>query len=363
MLGAGLLMLIILAGCNGSNGTNGAAGTNGTNGTNGANGTNGTSPPVYADEILKAANHLVTTQNSDGGWNWQITPNNPVTPVLPSPYNTLGVTAQGVLDAYEISPQAQYLNACVNAYGLMVANSTNANPSVHRIRGTDITFLVKLSEVTGIAAYANFAKTRYESALAEFGGGNATGLASYVQGRRVGQGLPDIVAWDINLYVQGAIALNRYFRGQGFDADAAAMAGVIYTALYVTVPPAVTPVFDISSMPTGTPTNDYWLAVSGALEAFVTTATYTTESTSLITNLLTDQQQDGHFIGNGDDNQTTAYAVTALAKSGKQIAVEKAIGYLTSIQNTNGGWTEVDGSEYTETDSEIINAIVAGITN
>lgn len=357
MLVAGLLMLIFLAGCTGSDSTNGAAGINGTNGTN------GTSPPAYADEILKAANHLVNTQNSDGGWNWQITPNSPVTPALPSPYNTLGVTAQGILDAYKISPQAQYLNACVNAYGLMVTNSTNANPSVHRIRGTDITFLVELSEVTGTAAYANFAKTRYESTLTEFGGGNATGLATYVQGVRVGQGLPDIVAWDINLYVQGALALNRYFPGQGFDADAAAMAGVIYTALYVPVLPAVTPVFDISSIPTGTPTNDYWMAVSGALEAFVTTATYTTESTSLRTNLLTDQQQDGYFLGNGDNNQTTAYAVTALAKAGDRIAAERAIGYLISIQNINGGWTEVDGYEYTETDSEIINGIVAGITN
>ena len=356
MLVAGLLMLIALTGCKGGDSTNGAAGTNGTNGTN------GTSPPVYASEILKAANHLVNTQNSDGGWNWQITPNSPVTPSLPSPYNTLGVTAQGVLDAYKISPQAQYLSACVNAYGLIVTNSTNANPSVHRIRGTDITFLVELSEVTGTAAYANFAKTRYESALTEFGGGNAKGLATYVQGVRVGQGLPDIVAWDINLYVQGALALNRYFPGQGFDADAAAMTGVIYTALYVSVPPAMIPVFDISSKPTGTPTNDYWMAVSGAVEAFVTTATYTTESTSLITNLLTDQQQDGHFIGNGDNDQTTAYAVTALAKAGNQIAAEKAVGYLTSTQNTNGGWTEVDGYEYTETDSEINNSIVAGIT-
>jgi hypothetical protein len=244
----------------------------------------------------------------------------------------------------------------------MVTNSTNANPSIHRIRGTDITFLVELSEVTGIAAYANFAKTRYESALAEFGGGNAKGFATYIQGVRVSQGLPDIVAWDINLYVQGALALNKYFLGQGFDADAAAMAGVIYTALYVSVPPAVTPVFDISSKPTGTPTNDYWMAVSGALEAFVTTATYPTESTSLIANLLTDQQQDGYFIGNGDNNQTTAYAVTALVKAGNQIAAEKAVGYLTSTQNTNGGWTEVDGYEYTETDSEINNAIVAGVS-
>ena len=174
MLVSGLLVLIALLGCKGSDSTNGAAGTNGTNGSN------GTSPPVYASEILKAANHLVNTQNSDGGWNWQITPDSPVTPALPSPYNTLGVTAQGVLDAYKISPQAQYLNTCVNAYGLMVINSTNANPSIHRIRGTDITFLVELSEVTGIAAYANFAKTRYESALAEFGGGNAKGFLPHM---------------------------------------------------------------------------------------------------------------------------------------------------------------------------------------
>ncbi len=351
---AGLLMFIVLSGCSGGSGANGAAGTNGTNGTD---------PPVYGDEILKAANHLVNTQNSDGGWNWQITPNSPVTPALPSPSNTLGVTAQGVLDTYKISPQAQYLNTCLNAYGLMVTNSTNAAPYVHRIRGTDITFLAELSEATGTAAYADFARARYESAVTEFGGGSAAGLATYIQGVRVSQGLPDIVAWDINLYVQGALALNGYFPGQGFDADAAAMANVIYTALYVSVPPAVTPVFDISSKPTGTPTNDYWMSVSGALEAFVTTATHTAESASLTASLLADQQQDGHFTGYSDDNETTAYAVTALAKGGNQIAAERAIGYLISIQNPNGGWTEVDGYEYTETDSEIINAIVAGITN
>ncbi len=296
---------------------------------------------------LAAAARLVATQNNDGGWEWENPDTDPATGT-PSPYNTLGVTAQGVLDIYRINRDTAYLTACIAAYDAMVINAGDDDPAKHRIRGPDIPFLVELSEVTGNDTYATFAKERYEAAVTEFGGGTATGFAEYIRDIRIGQGWQALVAWDIDLYVQGALALHRNFPGGGYDAHAVAMAEVIYKWLYVDAPG-----FNFGD----TEMDEYWLTYTGAIEAFATTGTHATEVEALVDDLLGSQETDGHFegIGAGWDTQTTAYAVMALLKVGETAAARAGAEYLEGDQFGNGGIG--DEVENTEVTSEMTQAI------
>ncbi len=304
---------------------------------------------VFGDEVRSVeltGERINETQNNDGGWDW-ITPDTDKTTILPSPNNTLGVTAQGMLDAYRMDGSPSKLAACIDTYNTMVFYSGLPTPSDHRIRGPDVSFLVELSEVTGDSTYANFARTRYIATRAEFGSGTATGLAEFIRNRRLSY--PSLISWDINLYVQGALALNRYFPGQGFDADAAAMTEVIYDSLYV---PTVD--FNLSNQIQ----NDYWLSHTGAIEAFTSTSLHLAQRNSLVTSLLANQYGDGHFVSvNGSSTQTTAYAIIALLKAGQRTAAENAVNYLVNNQNINGGWIEGADGENTEADSEAAQAM------
>ena len=312
--------------------------------------------PAYKNEMLLAANRLVATQKNDGGWEWMYPTTDP-TAGGPTPLNTLGVTAMGVLNAYKLTGNVIYLNACKSTYNNgLLARQTG------RIKGTDITFLVSLSNVTGDSTYANFAKTRYAETLGllpSYGGYAATaaGLAQYLQSQV--PAAPADAAWNINLYVQGLTLLNAYFPGQSFGTDATTMAAAIYNLCY-----APSPVFVISN----TSQTDYWLYFTSAVEAFTVTGQYLSQRDSLMTQLIASQQADGHFagVGGGSDIQTTSYAVMALAKNNQKTAVANAVKFLINAQDINpgnatyGGWvdpTSTPVGECTEVDSEAIEAI------
>ncbi len=293
------------------------------------------------DSIVDAANRLVETQNEDGGWEWVNPDENPSTGV-PSPKNTVGVTAQGLLDVYRLTKDYRYLNSSISAYRYIDVQAKNDE----RIRGPDIPFLVELSEVTGEAEYAELAKTRYQDALEEYGG--ATGLAEHIRDVRVSQGWETLVPWDINLYVQGALALNRYYPEERFDNDAEDMTEIIYNYLYV----------DESGFDFNDKEQDaYWLAYTGAIEAFTTTGLHLSERDSLKEDLLENQGIEGDF---DNDPQITAYAVMALLKAGEKSAAENGVMFLMNTQDENGGWS-YDENEYTEVTSESTQAIFDSI--
>lgn len=306
------------------------------------------------DAIVKAADNLLATQNEDGGWEWMNPDNDPSTGT-PSPYNTLGVTAQGLLDAYKLTLNTDYLAVCVRTYDGMVMRVENwenyrlkSTDTYWRIRGPDIPFLVELSEVTDNSAYADFARARYENALDEFGNGTATEFAEYIRDARIGQGYPAVISWDINLYIQGALALDGYYPAQGYSTQAIDMAEVIYNSLYVGND------FDFENKNQ----DEYWLAYTGAIEAFATTGTHTTEVFGLMSALLGGQEPDGHFVGVGDgsDAQTTAYAITALLKATETSAAVRGAYYLIGAQLPTGGYL-YDGGGNTEVTSEAAQAL------
>ncbi len=296
------------------------------------------------ETIVDGADRLVETQNNDGGWEWMNPDTDPNT--YPESYgsykNTIGVTAQGLLDAYVLTRDKDYLNAAKDAAGYI----EDLSDQTWRIRGPDIPFLVELAEVTGDSNYADLAKSEYEEALTNQGGGTAKGFAESVRDGR--QGNPSLISWDINLYVQGALALDRYFSGQGFDDNAKDMTEVIYDSLYVS------PVdFDLGDETQ----SEYWLSNTGAIGAFASTGLHSSERNSLLENLIDSQKNDGHFVGVGDgsDAQTTAYAVMSLLKSYQIAPSTEGVDYLKDSQLSNGGWNYPD--ENTEVTSEAAQAL------
>lgn len=344
------------AGATGAQGEQGeqgpaGAGARGPKGSTGPQGIQG--PPGPTGDILllsvieRAAFRLLATQNNSGSWEWTNPDTNPTT--LSTSVNTLGVTAQGMLDYYKLLGSPRYLDACIIAYNQMVVNAQSELPgdkTPRRMRGPDIPFLVELSEVTGDSVYAEFAQARYSANLIEFGS-----LAELVRDIRIDE-CQALISWDINLYVQGALALHRYFPNGDYDTQAVAMAEVIYTSLYVEQVD-----FDLG----GDTQTAYWLAVTGALEAFASTGTYPVKVTDLTSSLLAVQQLDGSFLSGLVWNETfqpTAYAIMALIKvGGYDRAVVSAVNYLVGSQEPNGGWLEGGTTENTEVGSEIAQAI------
>jgi len=330
----------------------------------------GTTPPVsttdipFIGTIISGANNLLLNQDTDGGYYW---PSKTTDTVSTNHPNTISVTAQGVLDAYKVTQNSTYFNSCVKTYNLLVFNSTQTTRlngyTRNNIRGADIYFLVDLSNVTGDPKYATFAKTWYQATVANpnFGNGSAAGIATWVlTGWSGGAGS----SWDINIYVRGLLTLNNYFPGQGFDADAAAMTEVIYNSLYSGAPPII----DISNASQ----MDYYLGLTGAIEAFTTTGLHLDKRDALLSVLLASQLTTqgtntgiGEFLAEKDpvsDIETTAYAIMVLLKinssdSNVITAIQNAMKFLVNRQLPDGSLLETDGKEYTETESEAIQAI------
>jgi len=340
----------------GPQGDPGPAGLQGEQGPQGLQGIQGEPGPI-GDILLwsvieRGALRLRATQNDETqnyGWEWL----NPdvIGTTGPSAVNTLGVIGQGMLDCYKIIPLDWLLQGCFNAAGGIMNCAEDPAPKTHRIKGPDITFLVELAENGGVAEHANHAQDRYQKALFDFTiTESGTEFAQYIRGIRMDQNLPALISWDIDLYIQGLLALDRYFPGYGYDLHAQEMAEVIYDSIYVDK------YFDLSNHDQ----EYFWLAVTGAIEAFVTTGTHPGEEGGLTGILLSSQQPDGSFVSGPVWNETlqpTAYAAMVLSKiSGKGYAVMDAVNYLISMQEPNGSWLE-GGVECTEVGSEIIQAI------
>lgn len=329
----------------------------------------------YTAAITKAADRLVALQADitednagngdpdddpeDGGWNWII--DETATGYVgtgPSPENLYGVVGLGILEAYKIKPKVVYRISMVDAY-----TGASARPEVDS--GPDMPFFVELSKITGNPAYAALAKERYDTKIANLGDyngdseTNAKDLAEMIRDVRHDQNWDGLIPWDINLFIEAALALDQFYPGQGYDQDADDMADIIYDDM--TGSPGY---FN----PTDNTENAYLLGLTGGIEAFVKTGKYLTGSVSaesLKDTLLSYQEPTGEWKEPTDPEhlttvQTTAYAVMALMTYGgttEIAAARKGAEWLISKQNPNGGWSGSD--EVPEVDSEAAQAIAA----
>jgi len=328
-------------------------------------------PPDYTAALALGADRLlalqadITEDNAgngdpdadpeDGGWDWAVDPTATAHSASPSPENTYGVTAMGLVGAYAATGAPRYWTALQDA-----AAGIAARPGVDSCG--DFRFLVTLSLITGNPAYAALAKERYDAKKASYGG--AAEWAEEIRDVRANvHHLPNgIIPWDIGGCAMDAAALNKYFSGMDYDADADAMAEVIYADLYENNPGY----FD------ETDRTEWWwtLGIAGALSAFRAANVHATEQAALAQALMgyqndgTTKTPAGAWDWNDDygggDYQTTAYVVMALMAHGTKeasIAALAGINWLVSAQRPNGRWYWDEVDEYTEEEGEVLTAI------
>ena len=294
----------------------------------------------------------------DGGWAWAIDPSTTAHSASPSPENTYGVTAMGLMGAYLTTGDARYGTALQDAYMGMAAR-----PGVDSCG--DFRFLAMLTLLTGDPGPAALAKARYDAKKASYGG--AAAWAEAIRDGRHGQGWSNgIIPWDIGGCAVDAATLNMVFPNEGYDADADAMAEVIYEDMFNDNPGY----FDETD-------GSEWcwtLGVSGALWAFRAADVHAAEREQLAQTLM-DYQNDGATKApagawdwnddyGGGDYQTTAYVVMALmtyATDEARAAAMAGIDWLVSEQRANGSWYWDGYSEYTEEEGEALTAIAMAL--
>jgi len=315
----------------------------------------------YTGAVLNAADNLVDNQNDDGGFGW----GSPTTPGA-STTNTLGITAMGILKAYELEDKATYETALAKAYKYAAITPPTYAGGEETIKGVDsfpdVTFMVWLArhaahdttllgaiqtQVPGttVASIAALAKTRWDGRVTNLGSGSATVMAEYIRNARHDQGWDTLIPWDLEAAVKAALALNAYYPGEGYDTQAISIATVIYNS----VDDAAGTYFNSGD----TSQEDYVAGLTGAIEAFQEVGLYGEKVAALKALLINVQQVDGYWKYHGAipvdmSVQSTAYAVMALLSQGEPDAVaaaQKGADWLESSQTT---WSELSGGWYAE---------------
>ena len=302
----------------------------------------------YTNAITKTADRLVALQTTDGGWDWIITgqtaPSDP-----PGSFNLYGVTALGLIDAYEVTGDEAYKTAA-QLTGDHLKTLDRASDTAVRIMSFDYRFLVEFSALSGDASYEahaigqwSVAKTASEFYYADGNQGNIYGFW-YTHTDPDSHGYAAWQAADMGL---AALAM-------GDTSWAGNMATVLVGHLD-----------EIAG------DDEYrFIGWGHALEFLntVDSVVYSTEITSLISNLTVSQNADGSWPGTADQGavQNTAYAVIGLAAVGEGVTGQAGADWLVENQidagGSIGGWIETDSKEYSENDSEALQAIKSVLT-
>lgn len=294
-----------------------------------------------------AGNGLIDDDPDDGGWDWYNALTDTSHSSSPSPDNIYGPIANGLLEAFKSEGGIRMAIGLVDTY-----YGYDANPDIDS--GADFGFLVRLSDLTGDLTYATLAKDRWDAKMAFYGG--ADSLAMGIRDSRHDQNWDALIPWDIGLFIESAMELQRIFPGQGYQSDAIDMADVVYGD--ITSDSAYFQM-DNDSLPA------YYLGLEGVLVSFGLTDVYTSYAIDAGRTLISAQLEDGSWPWNieypGPDDQTTAYVVMGfgmldLSYPSVNNAAQAGSDYMASVQQANGGWDE-GGYEYPEVNGECLRAI------
>jgi hypothetical protein len=295
--------------------------------------------------ITNATNRLVTLQVPNGGWEWTSTNNN--TGVSTSS-NVVGVTALGLLDAYSLIGDVNYLNSAKKAGDYLIGHLFTGGGLVDtnvRVNAFDIVFFYKLGEVGGNNTYTQAAdkllynvlhEKSYFSTGGEYGnycdsdGCTAQELFNGVEHRRIGNGI-EIALWDLSRWVEAA-ELGRE------TTWASALKNLMDQKCTSST----------SCLNSGN--GFYVVGLSGLVLA--------TKNTYAIDLLKGSQDDHGSWDGWIQD---TAYALMALDSVGQTAVVTDAASYLVNqfgygTPTLINGWKD-GNDEYPEVNSEAIQAL------
>ena len=294
----------------------------------------------------------------DGGWDWSSKIFRHSTSA--SPTNIYGTTALGLYYTYLEAGGAGYKTALTDAANRMATTAGIRS-------GSDLIFLMLYNDLPGVggSAYRDSAKSKYDSRIAAYG--SAQALAQYIRDvRGVTQGYPNgIIAWDIGVWARAAAMLDTRYPGNGYGADADAIAEVIYQDSYMDNPGYFDIVDDAGWDPTYSNVNYYWynLGITGLIDAFAAANVHTDKIPNLVSILLDGQALHGgisycYGANAGDDDwQSTAYAMMTLGRLDQatyQPEINKMGYYLAATQDPSGAWIYSSGSHYPEIGGECL---------
>ena len=297
-----------------------------------------TAIPVFAGgnarrpAIINAADRVVdlqrTDQDWDGTWYWYVGSNYDAT-------NLTGITALGLLEAYNDTKDAAYLDAALDAANFISTHLGEGATGVQyhpRLTAPDIVFLHNLSSLTGDPVYSTRASTEWENIKLTYPtAGDLDALYNSINRRS---------SWDIAFFLEAA-----YLSEDATWADdAAAILADTDDDFYY---------------------GDTWwyaLNVAGAIRALVNCGYADMHYDSLI--ILINELINLVDKDNGIDGwvQDTAYAIIAFsAVGGSAHKYANDLGrWLSNQQQDSGGWLD-GGDEYPEVDGEALRALASTI--
>jgi hypothetical protein len=301
-------------------------------------------PADYKTSIITAADRLVALQSStDGGWDWYV--NGLIAHTAnPSAYNLYGVTALGLIDAYELTGNTAYLTAAKNTADFMkygdpsIGDFYNGYDDYHWGYSYDYRFLMSYSAVSGDLSYKNYALDAWawqKANKAAFTDGNQETLWAYYPD-------PGYAAWGTSDWGLATLRM-------GDTVWATSMATVMHNHM--------------ADILLSDP-----MAMGSTLRFLATIGGYAGDVTLLKEELVALQELDGSWEFPGylyPCTQSTAYAVMGLWTAGEYTAARKGADWLVSTQGTlgalAGGWPQTDYEglydETSETDSEPLQAL------
>jgi len=285
-----------------------------------------------AQAIALGGSRLQQLQQANGGWFFSVSQTNCGLGEGVACPNLIGVTALGLLTAFDRNPEQTSLLASAVAAGqrLLAVKATVPTPLPF---SQDLEFLIALSQASGDPQYAAAAADWF----------SVVKLAYPDAAARVDYGLATrgtLSGWDMASLIRSAKA--------GGDAD------------YATA--AAARIFEREADWAGTNPTHALLGKGSLLWAVHDLGGFTAKLDEYRAFLL--NAQEGAGTWNGGNLQATAYAVMGLAAyggAGTDEAIEDAVAALLANRLPSNGWPFSAGStnEYSTVDAEVIRAIAA----
>jgi len=320
------------------------------------------------DNKFDAAERLVVNQNTDDGWDWvqdETTSNN-------SSKNLFGVTAMGLLRAYEFTGNSDYFDAAKKAAYVLYNNYGNTDRTSDKwddkddkdtgggLSNFDILFLQRIGKYLNVNN--GFTVKGEESVINRWNAfdNDAQKVYDRIKKARDDQKLYDLFYWhlaplmEVTLDVANTTSDEnkaRELRNNALDLAKLVAADQKSAGHFITAWANAS-----SRLGQASAIRILQLADDASLDT-----DYSSEISIGGSALKNQQNSDGSFNVEANKSiQTTAYAALALEMSGRHTAAQNAVNYIISQQLNNGGWYEEEGSdEYPEINSEALRAIIS----
>lgn len=157
----------------------------------------GGQPEMLEDIVVSAADYHLSQQGTYSGientWPWIIGTSNGY-------WNIVGISANGLISAYEKTGNAAYLAGAVGTGDTLKARYA-AVPIDQRPYSQDIEFLVNLAKASGDSSYSDTAQALYGRTTSQFTGAE---YADYYIDKRA-----SISGWDLASQIRAAIAVGE----------------------------------------------------------------------------------------------------------------------------------------------------------